>query len=101
MEPARIWIVRKGNGQVVASPSPCPVRGAFLVFNATGGGIVHVTFPSHVDPPEADVTPARPVEFHVGAVPGPLYLEYRARLDTPAGVVYVEGGSKPGIIIDA
>lgn len=98
---ARIWIVRKGNGQVVASPSPCPVSGSFFVFNATGAGTVHLTFPSHVDPPEADVTPARPVQFDVGTVASPLYLEYHAVLDTPAGSLYVEGGSKPGIIIDA
>ncbi len=101
MEPARIWIVRKGNGQVQASPSPCPVRGSFLVFNATGGGSVHLTFPSHVDPREADITPAGPIEFHVSTVATPLYLEYGAVLDTPAGGHYVEGGSKPGIIIDA
>ena len=101
MEPARIWIVRKGNGQVVASPSPCPVRGSFLVFNATGGGTVHVKFPSHVDPSEANVTPARPVEFHVATVASPLYLEYDAELVTPADALYVEGGSKPGVIIDA
>lgn len=71
------------------------------MFNATGGGSVHVTFPSHVDPPEADITPARPIEFHVGTVESPLYLEYGAVLDMPAGGFYVEGGSKPGVIIDA
>ena len=50
---------------------------------------------------EADVTPARPVEFHVATVASPLYLEYDAELVTPADALYVEGGSKPGVIIDA
>lgn len=96
-EYATIWIVRKGNGQVRASPSPCPVQGSFRIHNISGVGPVSVTFREHVvEPPEQTIPPGEFRTFTVsGGLTEPRYVEYGAA----AGGFSVEGGSSPGIII--
>lgn len=94
----RIWIFRKGNGQVRVHPSPAQLfsNQDVTIRNLTDQAAL-VMFPGGELGPERMSIPrgeARP--FKVTAK-GPLYFEYDVTLENGQ---YADGGSKPGGIVD-
>lgn len=100
--PTKVWIVRKGNGQVRVHPSPVQLhRGeTFRIHNLTDVNTTAV-FPSGtvVGPAGGQVPTGRmsvSPDLQVVAE-RPLFFEYDVLLE---GGGYAEGGSKPGGIVD-
>lgn len=98
--PTKIWILRKGNGQLRAHPSPVVLSSdeIFAIRNLTSAAAT-VSFPSSIVAKGAGVT------MSPGGISGdlrvvrqdkPTYFEY----EVTVGSEYAEGGSKPGGIVD-
>lgn len=100
--PTKVWIFRKGNGQVKAHPSPVVLRAgeAFRIRNVTAAaatatfaaGTIDAKEPTRVPIPPGDTSPDLKV-----IAPAGVYFEYDVVL---ASGEYAEGGSKPGGIVD-
>lgn len=97
-----IWIVRKGSGRAQVYPSPCVVQSDrdVTVKNWTDcPAEVHLPrFPAHVRA-VFTIAPGGEESFSLAGAPGG-YHEYGISLTCERGAQYVEGGSKPSIIID-
>jgi hypothetical protein len=94
--PTKIWIFRKGNGQLRVHPSPVLLGRdqAFRIRNLTDEDAV-VTFPGREVDKDARIAP-RSLSDPLVAVAPSTYFEY----DVLVGGHYADGGSKPGGIID-
>jgi hypothetical protein len=94
--PTKIWIFRKGNGQLRVHPSPVLLEGgtAFRIRNLTNEEAV-VTFPGREIDKDARIAPKGLSDPLVAVAPS-TYFEY----DVLVGGHYADGGSKPGGIID-
>jgi hypothetical protein len=98
--PTKIWILRKGNGQLRAHPSPVVLSsgGTFTIRNLTSADAT-ASFPSSIVAQGAKVSvPAGSTSGNLQVLPQrtPTYFEY----DVTIGSEYAEGGSKPGGIVD-
>jgi len=93
----KVWIFRKGNGQLKAHPSPVLLRRGetFTIRNFTDT-VAHATFPPEsIDNGSVEIAAgALSVDLELGQKQG--YFEY----DVAIGNQYADGGSKPGGIID-
>ena len=100
--PTKVWIFRKGNGQLRVHPSPVVLKTGetFRIRNVTAATVT-ATFPAGTvetaekEPiriPQGETSP----DLRVAARPG-IYFEYDVVL---ASGEYAEGGSKPGGIVD-
>ena len=100
--PTKVWIVRKGNGQVRVHPSPVQLsRGeTFRIRNLTDVNTTAIFPAGTVVGPAGGQVPTGRMSFSPDlrvVAASPLYFEYDVTLD---GGGYAEGGSKPGGIID-
>ena len=98
--PIKIWIFRKGNGQLRVHPSPVLLNGdeLFRIRNLTGADAT-ASFPSGIVDDAIGVTihpGATSQDLQVKRQPTSTYFEY----EVTAGNDYADGGSKPGGIVD-
>jgi hypothetical protein len=98
--PTKIWILRKGNGQLRVHPSPVLLSSGetFVIRNLCGADAV-ASFPSNIVAGGEKVgIPAGGCSPGLGVPPQrtSTYFEY----DVTVGNEYAEGGSKPGGIVD-
>jgi hypothetical protein len=97
--PIRIWIVRRGNGRVQATPSPVHLHPdeSFSIRNLARDEAT-VAFPAGtIDLKQPTVPAGGTVEGRVVVRP-PAFFEYDVTLARSGE--YAEGGSKPGVIVD-
>jgi hypothetical protein len=105
--PTAIRIIRAGNGQVRAVPSPAPLarKQEFVVKNWTDCPANADFTGVPVDPTTSRIDPGGEARFDVKDDAAYGYYEYDVTLacsDKNGKPVeqYVEGGSRPGLIID-
>jgi len=101
--PTKVWIVRKGNGQVRVHPSPVQLRRGetFRINNLTDVNTTAI-FPRGTVVGPAGVMEVITTRMSLSpdlqvVADRPLFFEYDVLLD---GGGYAEGGSKPGGIVD-
>jgi len=97
----RIYVVRKGNGQGWALPAILAPGDRFAVRNLTSDG-ASVDFTGvPVSPAREEVPAGSERSFSVNDDAAFGFYEYEIELSTDdRGHQYVEGGSKPNVIID-
>lgn len=98
--PTKIWIFRKGNGQVRAHPSPVVFRAgeSFRIRNVTSAQAVATFAPGTIEKePRVPIPPGETSPDLKVIAPAGVYFEYDVVL---ASGEYAEGGSKPGGIVD-
>jgi hypothetical protein len=102
VEPAKIWIFRKGSGQLRVHPSPVVIgKGATVtIYNLTGQDATAV-FPDRTivdsnNKPEITIRANACTEGLTVLAPSKSYFEYEVK----AGGNYADGGSKPGGWVD-
>jgi hypothetical protein len=101
-----IRIIRAGNGQVRAVPSPAPLESGddFWIKNWTDCPATVDFTGVPVDPMRASIDPRAAAKFKV-RMEAAGYYEYNVTLvctgkDNKKIEQYAEGGSRPGLIID-
>ena len=101
-EPTKIWIFRKGNGQLRVHPSPVVIGKdvTITLYNLTNDAATAV-FPDKTvvgadDKPEVVIARQGYVEGLRVLAPSKSYFEYEVK----AGGSYADGGSKPGGWVD-
>lgn len=96
----KIWIFRKGNGQVRAHPSPVVLRAGeiFSIRNVTAAPAVATFSPGTIEKEPRVSIPAGGTSPDLKVMaPAGVYFEYDVVL---ASGEYAEGGSRPGGIVD-
>ena len=98
MPPIRIWILRRGSGRAEATPSPVHLKPAetFRIRNLTQEEAT-VVFPEGTIGLDMRSIPPKGVATGTVIVAGPDFFEYDVSLREGN---YVDGGSKPGVIVD-
>jgi hypothetical protein len=99
MPSIRIWIVRRGNGRAQATPSPVHVRPeeSFRIRNLTQEQAT-VVFPEGTIKLDMRSIPPKGVATATVIAAAPTFFEYEVELSQSGN--YVDGGSKPGVIVD-
>ncbi len=98
MPPIRIWIVRRGSGRAEATPSPAHLRPdeTFGIRNLTREQAT-VVFPEGTIRLDMRSIPPGGVATGTVIIATPAFFEYDVSLQEGN---YVDGGSKPGVIVD-